>query len=177
MTDLLILNDASNTYNVDGLYIDNIKTNATTLTRIMQNSISYARNVNIKDVSGQGGFQSTKITMNEPVKIQVWIDYTDTYISLGDIPKNIVLNRVEIFVTEDFNAGTNNYISVGNSTSATAYTANQDVSSAGRYEPTYNQNIITTANNFRVTYTQSGSTATTGRALVVIEFTPIQASP
>ena len=97
-------------------------------------------------------------------------------VTIGTIPANAQIVDINIDVTTAFNAGTNDFISVGKSGSAAAFVANTDVSSAGRasvattgaysaWADTGSTEVAVTA-----TYTQSGTAATAGAARVTIVY-------
>lgn len=98
-------------------------------------------------------------------------------ITIGTLPNGAVILRTSVFVTTAFNAATTNVLTVGRvggledlmaSATAVAGTAGAKVQN-GRATGV---NPVSGDTNVQVRYTQSGTAATAGRALVVVEFYP-----
>lgn len=99
-----------------------------------------------------------------------------TAVSIGTIPANAQIVDINIDTTTAFNAGTTNTVTVGKTGSAAAFVAATDVASVGR------ESIATTGVysawatvgtndvDATVTFTQTGTAATTGAARVTIVY-------
>jgi len=111
------------------------------------------------------------------------INYSDADAStgrlLGYLPPNSVLVRIYTVIQTAFNAGTTNTLSVGKTATGTDYVSGTAAGSvtaptaatltaANCYNPTTGDQAI------YASYAQSGTAASAGVALVVVEYVPVQ---
>jgi hypothetical protein len=111
------------------------------------------------------------------------INYNDADAStgrlLGYLPPGSVLLRIYTVIQTAFNAGTTNTLSVGKTLTGTDYVSATaagsatgptaaTVSAANTYIPTTGDQAV------YASYAQSGTAATAGVALVVVEYVPVQ---
>lgn len=106
-----------------------------------------------------------------------WVPFAanNTQVALGTLPAECAVLSMKMFVTEAFNAATTNYLAIGIAADPDLFgneTGNGSGSIAtGWYDFTTGEaGYTTTARDLVVTYTQSGTAATTGNALVVLRY-------
>lgn len=111
------------------------------------------------------------------------VNWNDTGIATGvkkgTLPAGSVVIGTDAMVTTAFNAGTNNFVSVGQITTATEIAAAASVAGASAG---FKSNIVPNAAPFLVDlaadtdiyaiYVQSGTAATAGRAVIVVKYIP-----
>lgn len=106
------------------------------------------------------------------------ITYTDSSVNVGYVPAGATIVRACAVVTTAFNAGTNNNIDIGNANSgqSAVYASALNGTSVG---VKINTTLATAAaaqinvaadTLITAAYTSSGTAATTGSALVVVEY-------
>jgi len=183
VTNGIALDDSAASFTFTGLTIKDINTNSTANTSMLDiASLINTTLIELSNIKSYTSVASTWATNNGSVKVQAWIQYSDSSgVAIGQIPRNVVIENIDIFVTQTFDAGTTNYISVGRSVQTQEYSLNQSVASLGKYSASPNTSksgyTPTIQYDALIYYTQSGTAATQGKALVTIEYTPIQPSP
>ncbi len=108
-----------------------------------------------------------------------WVTYKTSTLTLGTVPPNFYLDKINLHVTEAFNAGSSNNISVGYSGSAQAFGTNTAAGTTGIKTVSLGTaaGVNTVARAVIVTYAQSGGAPTTGKAFVEVQFRHIPPSP
>lgn len=92
-------------------------------------------------------------------------------VSLGTIPKGATILHTVVEVSTAFNAGTTNVLVVGNATTDNAYVAAGDVNEAAAGTTIVGKRTALTADTVVLAkYTQTGTAATTGVAVVTVYF-------
>lgn len=91
---------------------------------------------------------------------------------IGAIPNGAVITAVEVLITAAFNAATTNVLTVGTDATADLYLAAADVAEGSTGLTRYIGKAAKLAANteITVTYTQTGTAATTGAAVVMVEY-------
>ena len=109
--------------------------------------------------------------------ITTTIAYTNTSaVSIGTLPANAQIVDINIDVTTAFNAGTTNTVTVGKTGTAAAYVTSTSVGSAGRASVASTGVYSAWADtgsaelDATVTFSQTGTAATTGAARVTIVY-------
>jgi uncharacterized membrane protein len=108
--------------------------------------------------------------------ITTTVAYTNaSAVTIGTIPANAQIVTIHIDVTTAFNAGTTNTVTVGTTGSAAAYVASTSVGATGRASVATTgvysawANVGSTDVNYAtVTFSQTGTAATAGSAIVTI---------
>jgi len=110
-----------------------------------------------------------------PNQLIGWIGYGNSSISLGTIRSDFYLKNIRLQVTELFNDSGTDTITVGTDTDEDAYMTSEDVSSAGIKSITLgtDNGFNSTRAEVKVFYNGQNSDATTGKALIIFEFTPV----
>lgn len=96
-----------------------------------------------------------------------------TGVSIGTIPANSIVSDIVVIVTAVFNAATTNVLQVGRLGTLGAFAGTADVNEASataQRVTTGLGNVGATDVDVLVSYTQTGTAATTGAATVVITF-------
>jgi len=108
-----------------------------------------------------------------------WITKKSTAVDLGVLPANFNILRTICEVTEAFNAGTLNQISIGYTGTQEAFATLTTVSSTGRKTMTAgtSQKQSATARKVTVYTNLTGTAPTTGKAYVGIEYILTPTSP
>lgn len=112
--------------------------------------------------------------------LQAWITYSNASITLGSIPPNAYFSSITLHVTEAFNAVSSNNISLGTDTSnKQVLGTNTACNTTGIKTVTLGTSIGYTgiARPIIIYYTQTGTAATTGKALVIVEYYLTPTSP
>lgn len=107
---------------------------------------------------------------------------TDATVKVGVIPSGAVVQNVQVKITTAFNAGTTNVIDVGTSSNDDAYvdggtTGNGDgdvdaTSTGSTFVWRGADETHSADTTIYVTYTQSGTAATTGAAEIIVTYIP-----
>lgn len=96
---------------------------------------------------------------------------------VGTLPANCVVLRAYIVVTTAFNAGTTNTMSIGTAASSTAYSTAISLATAGLIAGSSlaTATTLTPAVDTQViaTNVSSGTAATAGAGIVVVEYLPV----
>jgi uncharacterized membrane protein len=108
--------------------------------------------------------------------ITTTVAYTNaSAVTIGTIPANAQIVTIHIDVTTAFNAGTTNTVTVGTTGSAAAYVTSTSVGATGRASVATTgvysawANVGSTDVNYAtVTFSQTGTAATAGSAIVTI---------
>lgn len=122
------------------------------------------------------GFPNGLATLGQVETISAVVAFDGTTRTIGTIPAYCVVLRVWVEVQEAFNSSGTDLVTVGYSGSASAYATAVDVSSTGVKAVTLGAGIgrsVGTARSAQAVYTPGGSAATTGKALVIIEYTRV----
>ena len=103
------------------------------------------------------------------------ITYTDTTaITVGNIPPNSIIVFIKVSVGTAFDAGSTDYIDIGNATTAAAYADNVNVASTG--QATVTQTGVgavlsaTSSTPIKAVYVPSGTAPTAGSGYVTIVY-------
>lgn len=125
------------------------------------------------------------IPMSNHLTKQVSFAANGTTTTVGVIPANSYVKSINIIVTEAFNAGTTNTIQVGYSGTAGGYAGATDVSTVGVKSGangslnsgafTNGKGLEATKRTVIATFGQTGTAASTGKAMVVMEIVPVPA--
>lgn len=93
-------------------------------------------------------------------------------IVMGALPSGAVITAVEVLITTVFNAATTNVLTVGTAATADLYLAAADVAedSLGLTRYVGKAAKLAAATEITVSYTQTGTAATTGAASVMVEY-------
>lgn len=112
-------------------------------------------------------------------KVTTWVTFANSSIVLGTIPANFFVDRINLHVHTAFNAGTTNQISVGYTGTQEAFGTLTAVGTTGRKTVTMGSltGLNTTGRDITVYFTQTGSTATTGKAYVEVFLYRIPPTP
>lgn len=92
------------------------------------------------------------------------------------VPVDAQLSDFKVDVTTAFNAGTNNNLTIGTAAAGTQYLSATALTSAGRTALTFTgaqltaMSNVTTNTSVVATYTPSGTTATTGQAIITLYY-------
>ena len=99
---------------------------------------------------------------------------------IGTVPAGAKITRVTVFVDEAFNAASTNVLVAGTTALGTNLVAAGDVTegTANAYSPTDAANQarglkFAADTDLFVSYTQTGTAATTGQATIIVEFVPL----
>lgn len=112
---------------------------------------------------------------------RVLINFNDPNIStaqkFGALPQNSFILNTDVEIVTAFNAGTTNVLTIGTSTTANEIVASGDVTagSTGVTSVSRGRGRSLTSSGDTTLYakfTQTGAAATTGQAIVVIEYVP-----
>lgn len=87
---------------------------------------------------------------------------------MGTLPKGAVITNVVVQCTTAFNAGTTNALQVGTAASGTQVT--NDAATSGTRATTPNLDLSAADQDIFVTYAQTGTAATAGKAIIVIAY-------
>ncbi len=99
------------------------------------------------------------------------VDYSDSTVTIGAVPKNAVIIGTEVLVTTAFN-GTAPSLTVGNSATADAYVAAGDVTeTATGLTSVAKGEKVSADTDVIATFTQAGDT-TAGAATVIVRYVP-----
>lgn len=103
---------------------------------------------------------------------KVTYDQEDERLYMGTVPINSRILRISTIVGTAFDSGTNNHIEVGTLADQDAYAANIDVSGTGVDAGTVTAAAAKIAANtdVYVTYDGTGTAATEGECMVVVEY-------
>ncbi len=112
-------------------------------------------------------------------RISVWVTWRNTSVFFTNIPRGVYVGRILCHVTEAFNAGSGSHLTVGWSDDTDAIMTSLDVSSTGEKSPSrgVNAGYNSIAQNVYVYSTQSGTPATTGKAVLTLEILPLPPIP
>lgn len=92
-------------------------------------------------------------------------------VKIGTLPAGAVITAVELLNTAAFNAGTTNVIIVGTAADDDAYAAAADLAeAAGFTRYSAKAALLSADTDIFVKYTQSGTAATTGAGVVMVEY-------
>lgn len=107
--------------------------------------------------------------------ISNWLSEDEQSVTVGTIPAYSWVLGLDVYVQQAFNSDGTDLVNVGRSGSASAYTANVDVSTTGRKTIALasEAGLIDTERTVLATYTNGGSEPTEGRALVSVTYAPI----
>lgn len=113
--------------------------------------------------------------LNVPQILRKDIAYTVTSgeaQSMGTLPANSIITAVTTFVETAFNAGTTNVLIVGTSADDDAYlaAADSDETSTGLTRYTGKAAKLSADTEIFMEYTQTGTAATAGAAVVMVEY-------
>lgn len=109
------------------------------------------------------------------------VNYNDPNIStaqaFGAIGQNAFIVNVEVEIVTAFNAGSTNVLTIGTSTSANEIVSSSDVDETTpgvtRVTRGFGRSLTASADTtLYAKYTQTGTPATTGQAVIVIEYIP-----
>lgn len=99
---------------------------------------------------------------------------------IGTVPAGSKLTNVKVFVDEAFNAATTNVLVGGTTLLGTNLIAAADVTEGtiGVYTPANAANqglglVFAADTDLFVSYTQTGTAATTGKATIIVEYVPL----
>lgn len=103
------------------------------------------------------------------------IAYTDTTaITVGYLPSNSIITEIKVIVGTAFNAGGNDYIDIGDSSTAAKFADNVNVASTGQATVTeLNNGAVLDSTNpteIKAVYVPDGTTPSAGSGYVVIEY-------
>ncbi len=128
------------------------------------------------------GYTTRELPFQAVHYMRFTVNYSDAAISSGEpfnayLPTGAQILRTVVNVITAFNAGTSNVLTVGyNSGSYNNIVASADVTAgtAGAYTSTTGAALTppTTAEQIYVKYAQTGTAATAGQAVIVIEYVP-----
>jgi len=100
-------------------------------------------------------------------------------IEIGAVPAGAKIEQIKVFVDEAFNAGTTNVLVAGTTAAGTNLVSAADVTEGtiGVYTPADAANqgrglVFAADTTLYVSYTQTGTAATTGKAVVTVSFVP-----
>lgn len=93
-------------------------------------------------------------------------------ISMGAVPAGAIITSVDVHVTAIFNAATTNVLVVGTAGTADAYLAAADVNEGAVGFTRYSGKaaVVATPTEVFVRFTESGAAATTGAAVVMVNY-------
>lgn len=109
-----------------------------------------------------------------------WVTAASQSIELGWLPATFAVVNVSVRVQQAFNSDGTDLLEVGYSGDDDAYMTALDVSTTGIKSVTLGSKVLWEDDNGRtliVKYTNGGSEPTEGRALVLVEWSPIQVRP
>ena len=104
------------------------------------------------------------------------ITYTDTTaVTIGYLPPNAYITDIQVLVTTAFTAGGNDYLDIGDATTADKYANDVVLSSTGAPTVTATAywGVVASANNqtaIKAVYVPAGSTPGAGAAKVVVNY-------
>lgn len=105
--------------------------------------------------------------------IRATVNYNDVGIGsgvvIGTLPAGAVIVNTTVYCSTAFNAGTTNALQIGTAASGTQ--VSNDAATAGARNTVPALNIAADQDIF-VTYAQTGTAATAGKAVVVIQYAP-----
>jgi len=100
-------------------------------------------------------------------------------VEIGAVPANAKIKQIIVYVDEAFNAGTTNVLVAGTTATGTDLVAASDVTEGtiGVYTPADAANqgrglVFASDTTLYVSYTQTGTAATTGKAVVIVSYVP-----
>lgn len=100
-------------------------------------------------------------------------------IEIGAVPAGAKIEQIKVFVDEAFNAGTTNVLVAGTTASGTNLIAASDVTEGtiGVYTPADAAGqgrglVFASDTTLYVSYTQTGTAASTGKAVVTVSYVP-----
>ena len=100
-------------------------------------------------------------------------------VEIGAVPASAKIKQIIVYVDEAFNAGTTNVLVAGTTAAGTNLVAASDVTEGtiGVYTPADAANqgrglVFASDTTLYVSYTQTGTAATTGKAVVIVSYVP-----
>lgn len=111
--------------------------------------------------------------------ITMWVTYGRQTVNLGILPADTYILRAHVHVTEAFNSGGTDTVTVGNDVDPDAIVTSVDVSTTGIKSVTLgvNAGYNGSAQPLKIFYSNGGGEPTTGAALVIIETAKTPSSP
>jgi hypothetical protein len=104
--------------------------------------------------------------------LSAWVTPASTNPNIGILPSESYVVRVQMHTTELWNSDGSDNIKVGNAEDDDAYAINTDVSGTGVHAVTLGSGVGRdgTSRTVDATYTNGGSSPSTGKTLVIIEY-------
>ena len=106
-----------------------------------------------------------------------WVDKDDTTVTMGILRAPYYIHAVHIHVTEAFDGSGTDTIVVGHSGDTDAFSTATNVESIGVKSPTLGANNGYNGTSYTVDAVLDSTNATTGKALVVLEYWRVPQSP
>lgn len=109
----------------------------------------------------------------------MWVTYGRQTVNLGILPADTYILRAHVHVTEAFNSGGTDTVTVGNDVDPDAIVTSVDVSTTGIKSVTLgvNAGYNGSAQPLKIFYSNGGGEPSAGAALVIIETAKTPSSP
>lgn len=100
-------------------------------------------------------------------------DFDGGVLDVAELPGNAIVTGGFISVTTAFNAATTATVKLGDATDDDRYGAGLDVSAVGKVDLVPTGHVNTRLGDLTLTYTETGTAATEGSAVLVLEYVEV----